>query len=151
MVADVMVTIRNPTLTVEEIPDHPGRRLLVVEFDLDVAPETASETDFAVLVTVRAVDLGDAPVKPTEALIELRRVPSPYGRPGHHRFERQVARVELDVEQDWWRSGPGGEVEPLGEFADHLVAEIVVRETGPVVAKAETQVLTGSWGALGAD
>ena len=146
-----MVTIRNPLLTVEEIPDHPGRRLLVVEFDLEVPPEVASDTDLAEVVTVHAVDLGDAPVKPAEVRIELRRVPSPYDRPEHHRFERQVTRVELDVEQDWWRSGPGGEVEPLSEFADHLVAEIVVRETGPVVATAETPVVTGSWGVLGGD
>jgi hypothetical protein len=146
-----MVSIRNPTLTVEEIPDHPGRRLLVVEFDLDVPSEVASGTDLVEFVTVHAIDLGDAPVKPAGARIELRRAPSAYDRPSHHRFERQVARVELDVEQDWWRSGPGGEVEPLSEFVDHLVAEIVVRETGPVVATAETPVVTGSWGVLGAD
>ena len=146
-----MVTIQNPTLAVEEVPDHPGRRLLVVEFDLDVPPDGVAEEDLVEAVTVRATDLGDAPVKPSDLRIELRRAPGPHGRPGHHRFERQVARVELDVEQDWWRAGPGGEVEPLSEFADHLVADITVRTVGPVVATAESPVVTGSWGALGAD
>lgn len=123
----------------------------MVEFDLDVPPEGLTADELVESVTVRAADLGDAPVKPSDLRIELRRAPSPHGRPGHHRFERQVARVELDVEQDWWRSGLGGEVEPLSEFVDHLVADITVRAVGPIVATAETSVVSGSWGALGSD
>ncbi len=145
-----MVSIRNATFDVYLVPEHPGRRLLVVEFDLDMGPDE-DQGELMEAVVVHAVDLGDAPVAPHDPLIELLRRPSVDGPPTRRRFERQVARVALDVEQDWWRSGQGGEVEPLSEFVDHLAAEITIREVGPVVATARTPLVSGSWGALGAD
>ena len=148
---ETMVAISRPTLSVKDVPGHPGRRLVVVEYDLVDSADEASEMDLTESVVVHAVDLGDAPVRPSDLRIELRRGPDDYANPRRRRFMRQVARVELDVEQDWWHTGLGGEIEPLSEFADHLIAEITVHEVGPVLASARTPMVTGSWGALGAD
>ena len=146
-----MVSISHPVLAVEEVPAHADRRLLVVEYDLEVSPDEARDVELDESVVVRAIDIGDAPFRPSDLRVELHRGPDDYANPQRRRFTRQVARVELDVEQDWWRSGQGGEVEPVSEFADHLIAEITVRRVGPVVATAKTPMVTGSWGALGAD
>ena len=71
---------------------------------------------------------------------------------GRFRFEQVVPRADLDVEQDWWRTGQGGEVEPIGEFVDHIHAVITIRdEVGRLLVQAETPTVTASWGALGDD
>lgn len=64
--------------------------------------------------------------------------------------EAVVDRVDLDVEQDDWRSTPGGDV-PIAEWLDHLIAEIALSDGSSVVASATTPVVTGSWGPLGSD
>jgi hypothetical protein len=62
-----------------------------------------------------------------------------------------VHRVDLDVEQDWWRINEGGGFEPIAEFVDHLVARVMLRVDGIIVAMAVSPTITGSWGALGDD
>lgn len=137
--------IRDPELRVETVDDRPGCRRLVVEFDVDDVLPSRHETT----VVVRPVDLGDAPTMPAHLHCELAPAISSTGRV---RFEQVVPRIDLDVEQDWWRTGQAGEVEPIAEFADHLHAVISIHDpSGRCVAEAETPVVTASWGALGDD
>ena len=67
------------------------------------------------------------------------------------RLATDVHRIDLDVEQDWWRTDHGGGIEPIAEFPDHLVADVTLRIGNNAAATAVTPVLTGSWGALGSD
>lgn len=137
--------IRDAVLGVDTPEGHPGCRRLAVEFEVDEALPPGHETS----VVVRPVDLGDAPTTPTHLHAELAPAVSPTGR---FRFEQVVPRVDLDVEKDWWRTGQGGEVEPIGEFVDHIHAVITIRdEAGRLLAQAETPTVTASWGALGED
>ncbi|NNF56274.1 MAG: hypothetical protein HKN03_17745 [Acidimicrobiales bacterium] len=69
----------------------------------------------------------------------------------HRQLDAIVDRIDLDVQQDWWRTDSGGGVEPIAEFTDHLQADIELSIEGDIVALATTPLLSGSWGALGAD
>jgi len=66
-------------------------------------------------------------------------------------FEKLVHRRNLDVEQDWWRAGQGGETERIAEWIDHLVADIRIEQAGRLVDQVTTDVVSGSWGVLGQD
>lgn len=148
-----MPTIQDPKLFIEPVPGHPGRRRIVVSYDLVVPAqdvvwgETVTETAW-----IHGRDLHDAPAAATTRTItELRsEVAAPEGRL-HRELDSEVNRVALDVQQDWWRTDTGGGVEPIAEFPDHLQGEIELRVGNAVVAKATTPILTGSWGALGSD
>jgi hypothetical protein len=151
-----MPIILNPQLLVSPVPDQPpfsARRRVVVSYELDIEHDDVligeSVIERAVIV---ARDLHDAPVPPRELRLEvdrsdLRPVPGRCNR----RLSFTVNRTELDVEEDWWRTGNGGEIEAISELPDHLVAEVSLIVHDEVVAEATTPVLTGSWGALGSD
>jgi hypothetical protein len=148
-----MAEIHHPRLTVERVPDQPGERRLVVSYEIAVGSEdpligsVVSES-----VVVRAHDLHDAPVAPNRLDVRFfGQVPVDGAGRIPRRLERQVHRVLLDVEADWWRTGQAGEVEPIGEFEDHLVAEIRIAQDDHEVARARTPMVSGSWGALGSD
>lgn len=150
-----MPTIVEPTFRVDPVPGKAGRRRLVVSYVLefdegDLAAEIGSDT--VERATVRDHDLHDAPTKTQPLAIVIERT-GVVGEPG--RYERELAvevnRVDLDVQQDWWRTDHGGGVEPIVELADHLVAEITVAIDGETVAEATTPMVTGSWGVLGRD
>lgn len=148
-----MVRILDPELHIEAVDGHPGRRRLVVSYRLDVpANDPALGHWLHEEVVVHARDEHDAPVLPSPIEFHLAGdadalVPGSLER----RLEREVVRVDLDVEQDWWDTDQAGGTLPIAEFADHLVAEIEVRARDHVVASAVTPTVTGSWGALGAD
>ena len=140
--------IRDAVLQVEAVEGRTGRRRLIVEFELDEDRGRVPSRHTASVV-VCPVDLGDAPTTPAHLHVELVPAVSPTGR---FRFEQVVPRSDLDVEQDWWRTGQGGEVEPIGEFVDHIHAVITIHdESGRLLAHAETPMVTASWGALGED
>jgi hypothetical protein len=61
-----------------------------------------------------------------------------------------VNEVDLDVEEDLWRSTPGGN-QPIAEWLDHLVADISLADGDDVVSEGTSPVVTGSWGPLGSD
>lgn len=148
-----MVRIVEPSLRVERIDGRPGERRLVVEYDLVVDDDEPivgwSLRDRAVVV---ARDEHDAPVPPsaTEIVVEggsTVAVPGATSR----RLESEVHRVALDVEQDWWDTDDAGGTTPIAEFEDHLVAHVVLMLDDEEIATAWTPVVSGSWGALGAD
>ncbi|MEL7156529.1 MAG: hypothetical protein AAFN30_08015 [Actinomycetota bacterium] len=146
-------TIADPLLQVLPIPDAPGRRELVVSYLLTwTEADTRPDGEAVARAVVRSRDLHDGPVRPEpfEVVIE-----EPESADGEGVWRRQlrleVGRAQLDVLRDWWRTGHGGEIEAIAEFADHLVAEITIWLDGAVVASATTPVVTGSWGALGED
>lgn len=147
-----MPTISDPRLEVRMVPDAPGRRELVVSYVL-TWDEVDSRSDGEALVraVVRSRDLHDGPVRPEPFELHMEQRESAHDAGGRREQRRQVGRAELDVLRDWWRSGQGGEIEPIAEFADHLVAEIALWLDGDVVAEATTPVVTGSWGPLGDD
>jgi hypothetical protein len=148
-----MVKIVGPELHVERIEGRPGGRRLVVTYRLEIAPgEPVVRGVIHDEAVVRAHDEHDAPVLPShvefrfdgQVLIE---------RAGtiERRLEREVHRVELDVEQDWWDTDQAGGTKPIAEFADHLVATLTLSVEGREVATARSPVVSGSWGALGTD
>ncbi|MGI9614754.1 MAG: hypothetical protein ACR2QO_17720, partial [Acidimicrobiales bacterium] len=100
--------------------------------------------------TVRDHDLHDASTKTQPLAIVIERT-GVVGEPG--RYEREltcdVYRVDLDVQQDWWRTGHGGQIEAIMEMPDHLIAEIDVVVGATRGARATTPIVSGSWGALG--
>ncbi len=148
-----MVVIVDPHLHVEHVAGHPGERRLVVTYTIEVpAGDPSIGRWIGEEATVHAEDARDAPVPPTDLTVQLedRLVVE---KPGRilRRLTTDVHRVDLDVEQDWWRTDHAGGIEPIAEFADHLVAEVVLRLGNDVVATAKTPMITGSWGALGTD
>ncbi|MEZ5233603.1 MAG: hypothetical protein R2755_17945 [Acidimicrobiales bacterium] len=149
-----MVTISTPSLVIAPDPDgHPGRRLLRMAYDLTLDPaEAAGRPTFEERVVVHAVDEHDAAVPPTrEPVLRCTDSFEPASPTVHRSIDRPVARVELDVEQDWWAASNEGEPIPIAEWLDHLVGEISLWRDGEQVAWASTAVVTGSWGALGDD
>lgn len=149
-----MTEILEPRLAIERVPGEPGERLLVVTYDIAVnADDPLIGAIVSESIVVRAHDLHDAPVAPDR--LDVRFFGQvPIEGPGRisRRLDRQVHRVLLDVEQDWWRTGQAGEIQPISEFEDHLIAEVHVADPeGRPVASARTPMVTGSWGALGHD
>ena len=56
-------------------------------------------------------------------------------------------RTVLDVDRDWWRTGLSGDLEPIAEFRDRLVAHVaLVDPTGSAVATADSDEYIGSFG-----
>lgn len=148
-----MPTIVEPSFRVDPVPGKPGRRRLVVSYVLefdegDLAAEIGSDT--VERATVRDHDLHDAPTKTQPLAIVIERT-GVVGEPG--RYERELAcevnRVDLDVQQDWWRTGHGGQIEAIIEMPDHLIAEIEVVVGATLGTRTTTPVVSGSWGALG--
>lgn len=149
-----MAEITNVQLDVRHVSDHPGQRVVVVDYQLDVpAGDELIGQRVTEEITVRARDEHDAPVPPRQPGVSASStfaIDAAGTIPRHH--EQVVDRTQLDVEEDWWRSGPGGEVLPIAELLDHLTAEVIVsvgdheRELD-----ASSPPLTGSWGALGRD
>ncbi len=148
-----MVVIVDPQLHVEHVAGHPGERRLVVTYSIEVPARDPSIGRWVgEEATVHAADAHDAPVPPTDLAVKLedRVVVEQSGRIPR-RLATDVHRVDLDVEQDWWRTDHAGGIEPIAEFVDHLVADVVLRLGRDVVATAQTPMITGSWGALGKD
>ena len=148
-----MVKILEPELHIERIEGRPGERRLVVTYRLDIAPGdpvVGSVVHDEAVVTAK--DEHDAPVFPSH--IEFR-----FGGEAsvetagtiERRLEHEAHRFELDVEQDWWDTDQAGGTKPIAEFADHLIATLTVSAEGSAVATATSPVVSGSWGALGAD
>ncbi len=145
--------IERPRLTVEAVAGHPGQRLIRVTYHI-----LASADDEAVgrladeRIVVMGIDLNTDPIAATNDPIVTSVSTHLIGSGDHvRRFEQLVHRVLLDVEQDWWKSGSGGETIPIAEWIDHLVAYIQVEIDGDVIAETLTPVVSGSWGALGSD
>jgi hypothetical protein len=148
-----MAAIHNPNLKIIPVEGHPGRRILRVGYDLVAAPGDALvgvEVDES--IQVHGVDLHDALVPPNSSPIATHHATYTVGEGTRPRvLELAVHRTSLDVEQDWWNTGLGGETQPLAEWIDHLVAEIELNVDGEGIDQATTSVVTGSWGALGTD
>lgn len=148
-----MVRIIDPELHVERVEGHPGDRRLIVTYRLEIAP--GDPVVGAVArdeVVVTAHDLHDAPVLPSHIEFRFRgEVHIEDAGIIDRRLERDVHRVDLDVEQDWWDTDLAGGTTPIAEFADHLVATLTVSVDGRGVATATSPVVSGSWGALGDD
>jgi hypothetical protein len=138
---------------VEKVEGRPGERRLVVTYVLDVAPDDpAFDAILSEDVTVTARDEHDAPIFPSDLEVRLRGEISPaLARSTTRRLTIDIHRVDLDVEQDWWRIDAGGSFEAIAEFRDHLVADLRLSIDDRIVATATTPTITGSWGALGRD
>jgi hypothetical protein len=148
-----MAAIENSRLEIQRVADHPGRRSVSVEFDLVVDDDDPlADREVELSVSVRGVE---SEVSPTHARTETiaRRTETFRARAGrhHHNVVADIHRHELDVDQDWWSAGPGGEVVPIAEWVDHLVATVRLLDADQVVDEATTPVVVGSWGALGHD
>ncbi|MEZ5239738.1 MAG: hypothetical protein R2716_12600 [Microthrixaceae bacterium] len=147
-----MPEIGDPSLSVDAVEGHPGKRRIRVAYDLVVeASDPVAGRTLDQRISLRAVDEHDAAIRPRQdpvAVIEA----TVRADVGTHAqvSEAVVDRVDLDVEQDDWRSTPGGDV-PIAEWLDHLIAEIALSDGSSVVASATTPVVTGSWGPLGSD
>lgn len=148
-----MVTIVDPELVVESIAGRPGERRLKVAYRLEI--ESGEPVVGRVIhddVVVTEHDEHDAPVFPSH--VEFRfggDVLVEEAGTIERRLERDVHRVDLDVEQDWWETDQAGATTPIAEFTDHLIATLTVSAEGREIATATSPVVSGSWGALGAD
>ena len=148
-----MVKIFEPELHIEQVEGHPGQRRLIVTYRLEIAPGDPAVGgvvhDEAV---VTAHDEHDAPVFPSHVQFRFGGEVSvaAAGTIRRH-LECEVHRFDLDVEQDWWDTDQAGGTKPIAEFADHLIATLTVSVGGRQAATATSPVVTGSWGALGAD
>jgi hypothetical protein len=148
-----MVRIHNQTLAVVPVEGHPGRRTVRVEYDI-VANEGDAMIGAEIFerVQVHGVDLHDAPIPANSRPLVTHQESFTVEKGERHRVaETTVHRSALDVEQDWWNTGLGGETQPLAEWSDHLVAEIRLNDGLVDLDQASTPVVTGSWGALGSD
>lgn len=147
-----MVRIDEPRLRVERIDGHDGERRLVVDYYLvvdDGDPMVGRSITERVVVTAR--DEHDAPFLPSDVEFvidgEIVALPGSTIR----RLARDVHRVDLDVEQDWWATDAAGGTTPIAELEDHLVATLTLTVDDVEIAVAETPVVSGSWGAFGID
>jgi len=147
-----MASISDPHLKVEKVVGHPGRRRVVVAYDLKVRPdEPLSGQVFTERVVVRSDPDHGRPSNTGVLNIEVAQDVRATDELLHRSVAVEVDRVRLDVEQDWWETDHGGGVLPIAEFADHIVADLSLVLGSDVVAEATTPVVTGSWGALGRD
>lgn len=147
-----MVRIDEPRLHVERVEGHPGERRLVVEYRLVVDDaDPVVGRSITERVVINAQDEHDAPFLPTDVELVLDgRVVALPGTTAR-RLDRDVHRVALDVEQDWWETDAAGGTTPIAELEDHLVATLTLTIDDDELAVAETPVVSGSWGALGTD
>ncbi len=148
-----MPAIQDPMLQIKPVPGHSGKRQVVVSYDLLMRPEDLLEHQQVVdQATIHGRDLHDAPTN--TAVLPIAVLKGEWTAAVgvvHRQLDALVDRVDLDVQQDWWRTDNGGGIEPIREFPDHLQADIELSVDGDVVARATTPLLSGSWGALGAD
>lgn len=148
-----MASIVDPTLRVEPLSGRPGERLVVVSYGIRIADsDDLSEAELVEEVVVESVDREEKSGHPLPLKLTMRHR-SVVGQPGliHRILSEEVHRIDLDVQQDWWRADKGGGVEPIVEYTDHIVGEITLSVQGDVVARSSTPVLSGSWGPLGDD
>lgn len=148
-----MPEIRNPTLSIEPIEGHPGRRLVRVDYDLvTAASDPFAERALSQRVELHAVDEHDAAWPPSRGPVAVFESSVDAAVGTHHQsVEWSVNRVDLDVEQDLWRNEPGGDPRPIAEWLDHVACEIHISYGDAAVAGGTTPTVTGSWGALGSD
>ncbi|MFW2380605.1 MAG: hypothetical protein ACN4GZ_02520 [Acidimicrobiales bacterium] len=148
-----MASIHNQILDVSPVEGHPGQRTVRVEYDIVAHPGDAMVgAEIYERVRVHGVDLRDAPVPANSRPLVIHQESFIVEKGERHRVvETTVHRSSLDVEQDWWNTGQGGETQPLAEWVDHLVAEIQLSDGLVEIDQASTPVVTGSWGALGPD
>lgn len=145
-----MADIRDPVLTIGPVEGDDRYRLAVVTYTLALEPGgRLVDRPVDERVSLHAVDEHDAAVRPDSRPFAERLHAYP-GRPGstERRVEIVVAREALDVQQDWWSSGPGGETQPIAEWPDHIAADIVLSRDSRVIAAVTTPTVTGSWGLL---
>jgi hypothetical protein len=148
-----MAAIHNAQLEIIPVEGHRGRRVVRVSYDLitsrgdDLVGLEVKET-----IQVHGLNMHDAPVEPNIEPVTTGEASLSVTEGSSNRsFERAVHRSVLDVEQDWWSTGLGGEVQAIAEWVDHLVADIRLTRNGETIDFATTPVVTGSWGALGSD
>lgn len=149
-----MATIVQPTLAVDRRDAaSANHRVVRVDYQLEIDPDDpVVGKQVSERIVVHAIDLHDAAGRPDPAPV-LRIERTFVARPGrHHRGALEtIARITLDVEGDWWASSLDGEPIPIAEWADHLVADIIVQAGENSLAAATTPIVTGSWGVLGRD
>lgn len=148
-----MASIKNTHLEVLPFDEHVARRVVRVDYDLVAGPDDeVGSVEVREAIRVRGVGLGDAPVGANSIPVAVSESTFTLQEGTSRRtFEQVVRRSELDVEQDWWSSGNGGETQPIAEWVDHLVADIELSIDNTLVDEASTPIVTGSWGALGSD
>ncbi|MEL6890930.1 MAG: hypothetical protein AAFP84_05000 [Actinomycetota bacterium] len=148
-----MTSVRDPVLTIGRLDDDEQHRRATISYALEL------ETDGRLaghhideLVRLHAVDEHDAAVHPdSRPIAEHHDSYAPAVGTNERAVELVVERDQLDVQRDWWSSGPGGETRPIAEWPDHVAADIVLSRSGRVVATAMTPTVTGSWGILADD
>lgn len=145
--------IENASLEIVPVENHAGQRAVRVSYDLITGPDDdLVGAEIIETIRIRGRDLHDAPVDANNEPLATGKDAFTVIEGVHTRtFERTVDRVALDVEQDWWSTGLGGETQPIAEWVDHVVAEIELTHFEQLVVQATTPVVTGSWGALGTD
>lgn len=146
-----MATIREPLLTVERVAGRPAKRAVRVSYELLLNPaDHLVDHEIDERIVVHAIDEHDAVARPDPRPL-MDRCTTFRGMVGTHRriAEFIVDQTTLDVQQDWWSSGPGGEIQPIAEWPDHVSADIALEVSGHVVARVTTPTVTGSWGPLG--
>ncbi len=148
-----MVELRDPVLTVEPVEGHPGQRRLRVGYEIDCgASDRIAGREVGERISVHAIDEHDAAVRPTrEPIVESTDLFAVDEGTTRRESDWVCRRVDLDVQQDWWSSSPGGDPIPIAEWRDHIVADITLTMSGRVIAQVQTPVVTGSWGAIGHD
>jgi hypothetical protein len=148
-----MPEITDPALAIELIEGHPGKRRVRVSYRLVTdAADPAAGRSLRQRIELHAVDEHDAAIPPSRRPVTIIEDTVPADAGTRSRIaEWIVDRVELDVEQDLWRTMPDGHQEPIAEWLDHLVAEVTLSDGEILVALATTPEVTGSWGALGSD
>lgn len=145
-----MAALHDPVLSIDAIEGDPRRRLVTVRFALELdTDDHLVDHEIEQLVRLHAVDEHDAAVRPDTRPIAEHRTTF-VGRAGRDDREVDFAvdRADLDVQQDWWSSGPGGETRPIAEWPDHIAADVVLSRLGRVVATVTSPTVTGSWGVL---
>lgn len=143
------VAVRHPELHIGAVDGHPGQRRLRVTAEVFVSDELAGAT-LTETITVRAARIEDPPVAPTtEPIVVSREVFQAIVGSTERRSDLIVNRSSLDVEQDWWSSGQGGETQPIAEWIDYIVADVQIAAGDEVLAEATTPIVEGSWGAVG--
>lgn len=146
-----MASIHNAKLEIVPVEQHPGRRVVRVSYDLIADPDLVG-TEVSETIRVHGSDLHDAPVDAnTKPIVTGTSVFTVAEGTSTRTFEETIHRVSLDVVQDWWSTGLGGETQPIAEWSDHVVAEIELTRNEQPVELATTPIVTGSWGALGRD
>lgn len=148
-----MAAIQRAELEVLRVEDDSAQRRLRVAYELALpAGDDLEGVEVAEEIVVHGISLADGLSRANSHPITIHHDTFVAARGGTaRRFEKLVHRNDLDVEQDWWRAGQGGETEEIAEWIDHLVADIRLEHSGRIVDQVTTAVVSGSWGVLGED